>query len=63
MPRDGSFPGMSLEEKALRHADEFFTGPEKWPRALKFIAGCLLFTAAMAVIYGWMVIGYAVVGG
>ena len=32
-------------------------------RALKFIAGCLLFTAAMAVIYGWVVIGYAVVGG
>ena len=32
-------------------------------RALEFIAGCILFAAAMAVIYGWMVIGYAVVGG
>ncbi len=25
-----SMPEMSLEEQALRHADEFFTGPEKW---------------------------------
>ena len=32
-------------------------------RALEFFAGCLLFTAAYAVIYGWVVIGYAVVGG
>ena len=23
---------MSLEERALRHADEFFSGPEKWWR-------------------------------
>ena len=32
-------------------------------RALEFIAGCLLVGAAMAVIFGWVVIGYAVVGG
>ena len=32
MPRDGSSPAMSLEERALRHADDFFTGPEKWHR-------------------------------
>ena len=25
-------PEMSLEEQALRHADEFFTGPENWFR-------------------------------
>ena len=25
-------PEMSLEEQALRHADAFFTGPEKWHR-------------------------------
>ena len=30
MPREGSFPEMTLEERALRHADEFFSGPEKW---------------------------------
>lgn len=32
-------------------------------RALEFLAGFFLFTAAYAVIYGWVVIGYAVVGG
>ena len=31
-------------------------------RALKFIGGCILFASAMAVIWGWMVIGWAVAG-
>ena len=31
--------------------------------ALKFIGGCILFAAAMAVIAGWMVILDAVVAG
>jgi len=34
MPRDGTSyePEMSLEERALRHALAFFSGPEKWSR-------------------------------
>ena len=32
------------------------TGQVPMIRALKFIAGCLLFATAMAVIAGWMVI-------
>ena len=32
-------------------------------RAFKFIGGCIVFVGAMAVIYGWVVIGYAVVAG
>ena len=31
-------------------------------RALRFIGGCILFASAMAVIWGWMVIGWAVAG-
>lgn len=32
MPFDGSFTEMRLEERALRHALAFYTGPEKWER-------------------------------
>ena len=31
-------------------------------RALKFIGGCILFAGGLAVIYAWVVIGWAVVG-
>ena len=31
-------------------------------RALRFIGGCILFASGLAVIYGWMVIGWAVGG-
>ena len=31
-------------------------------KALRFIAGCIVFGSAMAVIYAWMVIGWAVAG-
>ena len=31
-------------------------------RALRFIGGCILFASSLAVIYAWMVIGWAVVG-
>ena len=30
MPRDGSSPEMSLEERALRYADAFFTDESRW---------------------------------
>ena len=32
-------------------------------RALKFIGGCIVFASAMAVIWGWMVLLDAMVGG
>ena len=31
-------------------------------RALRFIGGCIVFISAMAAIWGWMVIGWAVAG-
>ena len=32
-------------------------------RALKFIGGCLVFASAMAVIWAWVIMLDAVVGG
>ncbi len=51
MPFDGTDyqPEMSLEEKALRNVDDFFTGPEQWwqgahtgPNGSKCVGGALI---------------------
>ncbi len=31
-------------------------------RALRFIGGCIVVSGGLLAIYGWMVIGWAVVG-
>ncbi len=56
MPRDGTFPEMSLEEKALRHADAFFTDESKWHRG----SGCFGPGGSMG---GTMCVGVVLIRG
>lgn len=49
----------------MTRALEFFIRcwRDKLAALILFVGGCIIFASGLVMIYGWVVIGYAVVGG